>query len=82
MHYLLWSSLVINKINTILVINYIENYHILGQMYQMAPLYVFKTKIYHFLAIFLQFRQITDLKQIDSKTDGRPHLSVLRWQET
>jgi hypothetical protein len=35
----------------------------------MVPLYVLATKIYHFLAYRLQFRQITDLEPIDSESD-------------
>jgi hypothetical protein len=35
----------------------------------MVLLYVLTTKIYHFLAIFLQFRQIINLHPIDSGTD-------------
>jgi hypothetical protein len=38
-------------------------------MYQMIPLYVSETKIYHFSTKFLQFGQITDLKPIDSVSD-------------
>jgi hypothetical protein len=35
----------------------------------MVSLYVFRTKIYHFLANRLQFEQITNLYPIDSETD-------------
>jgi hypothetical protein len=40
-------------------------------MYQMIPLYVFKTKIYHFSTIFLQFELICELKRIDNESDMR-----------
>jgi hypothetical protein len=46
-------------------------------MYQMIPLYVLETKIYHFSTNFLQFEQITDLQPIDSISDSGPHLSEL-----
>jgi hypothetical protein len=49
-------------------------------MYQMVPLYILSTKIYHFLAKFLQIKQISDLEPIDSKSDSDPHLSALTWQ--
>jgi hypothetical protein len=45
------------------------NYHNSGEIYQMVPLYVLATKIYHFLAKFFQIRQITNLHLIDSETD-------------
>jgi hypothetical protein len=35
----------------------------------MVPVYVFGTKIYHFLANRLQFEQITNLYRIDSEMD-------------
>jgi hypothetical protein len=38
-------------------------------MYQMIPLYISDTKIYHFSTNFLQFEQISGLKSIDSESD-------------
>jgi hypothetical protein len=40
-------------------------------MYQMIPLYIFKTKIYHFSTNFLHFELISKLKSIDTQTDIR-----------
>jgi hypothetical protein len=40
-----------------------------GEIYQMVSLYILATKIYHFPASRLQFRQITDLEPTDSKSD-------------
>jgi hypothetical protein len=37
----------------------------------MVPLYVLGTKIYHFIAIFFQIKQITNLQRIDSVSDHR-----------
>jgi hypothetical protein len=38
-------------------------------MYQIIPLYVLETKIYHFSTNLLQFGQISDLEPIDSRPD-------------
>jgi hypothetical protein len=49
-------------------------------MYQMIPLYVFKTKIYHFSTNFLQFELTSKLKPIDTQTDMRASLVRSTWQ--
>jgi hypothetical protein len=50
------------------------NYDNSDKIYQMVPLYVFRTKIYHFPTSRLQFGQITDLEPIDSESDPRDPL--------
>jgi hypothetical protein len=45
-------------------------------MYQMVPLYVLGTKIYHFPTKFLQIEQISDLESIDNKSDIGLYLSA------
>jgi hypothetical protein len=49
------------------------NYHFVGEIYRMVPLYVLDTKIYQYVAKFFQIGQIIEFQRIDSVSDyGAP----------
>jgi hypothetical protein len=45
----------------------------------MVPLYVLRTKIYHFVAKFFQIEQIMNLQSIDSESDLRDLSVGMTW---